>query len=149
MARTKETRQKAVLGGSRREYVRDREKLKRRRYRIEDQEAAAAAPVRVQRYRPGERARQEIRRYQSSYELLLRKLPFARLVRSIARRLEPDGPPLRFQASALLALQEASEAMLVGMFENANLCAMYGKRVTILLKDIHLARRIQRLARDM
>lgn len=83
---------------------------------------SSAGPEGGQRrhYRPGEKALQEIRQYQRSHGLLLRKLPFARVVREIAKRLQnPDGPSLRFQASALLALQEATEAMIVGMFENA------------------------------
>jgi histone H3/H4 len=50
---------------------------------------------------------------------------------------------LRFQSSAISALQEASEAFLVGIFEDTNLCAIHAKRVTIFPKDIHLARRIR------
>mmetsp|Transcript_9213 Transcript_9213/g.27152 ORF Transcript_9213/g.27152 Transcript_9213/m.27152 type:complete len:142 (+) Transcript_9213:66-491(+) len=92
------------------------------------------------RYRPGTVALREIRRYQKSTELLVRKLPFQRLVREIAQRFKTD---LRFQASAVVALQEASEAYLVGLFEDSNLCAIHGKRVTIMPKDIQLARRIR------
>ena len=82
----------------------------------------------------------EIRRYQRSTELLVRKLPFQRLVREIAQSFKTD---LRFQASAVVALQEASEAYLVGLFEDTNLCAIHAKRVTIMPKDIQLARRIR------
>ena len=82
----------------------------------------------------------EIRRYQKSTELLIRKLPFQRLVREIAQDFKSD---LRFQSSAVLALQEASEAYLVGLFEDTNLCAIHAKRVTIMPKDIQLARRIR------
>ncbi|CAH3186317.1 unnamed protein product [Porites lobata] len=82
----------------------------------------------------------EIRRYQKSTELLIRKLPFQRLVREIAQDFKTD---LRFQSSAVLALQEASEAYLVGLFEDTNLCAIHAKRVTIMPKDIQLARRIR------
>ena len=92
------------------------------------------------RYRPGTVALREIRRYQKSTELLLRKLPFQRLVREIAQDFKSD---LRFQSSAILALQEASEAYLVGLFEDTNLCAIHAKRVTIFPKDIQLARRIR------
>ncbi|CAH3187237.1 unnamed protein product [Porites lobata] len=67
----------------------------------------------------------EIRRYQKSTELLIRKLPFQRLVREIAQDFKTD---LRFQSSAVLALQEASEAYLVGLFEDTNLCAIHAKR---------------------
>uniref|UniRef100_A0A8C5SEV7 Core Histone H2A/H2B/H3 domain-containing protein n=1 Tax=Laticauda laticaudata TaxID=8630 RepID=A0A8C5SEV7_LATLA len=73
------------------------------------------------RYRPGTVALREIRRYQKSTELLIRKLPFQRLVREIAQDFKTD---LRFQSSAVMALQEASEAYLVGLFEDTNLCAI-------------------------
>ena len=108
-----------------------------------------------------------ILRYQKSTELLIRKLPFQRLVREIAQDFKTD---LRFQSSAVMALQEASEAYLVGLFEDTNLCvsfcvlfkftdtcnvrwptfifniscqAIHAKRVTIMPKDIQLARRIR------
>ena len=77
------------------------------------------------------------RKYQKSTELLIRKLPFQRLVREIAQDFKTD---LRFQGSAVLALQEAAEAYLVGLFEDTNLCAIHAKRVTIMPKDIQLAR---------
>jgi len=92
------------------------------------------------RYRPGTVALREIRRYQKSTELLIRKLPFQRLVREIAQDFKTD---LRFQSSAIGALQEASEAYLVALFEDTNLCAIHAKRVTIMPKDIQLARRIR------
>ena len=95
------------------------------------------------RYRPGTVALREIRRYQKSTELLIRKLPFQRLVREIALDFWPkDGGP-RFTANAIKALQEAAEAYLVGLFEDTNLCAIHAKRVTIMPKDIQLARRIR------
>jgi histone H3 len=92
------------------------------------------------RYRPGTVALREIRRYQISTDLLIRKLPFQRLVREIAGAFKDD---LRFQTSAIMALQEASEAYLVGLFEDTNLCAIHARRVTIMSKDMHLARRIR------
>ncbi|GMR56376.1 hypothetical protein PFISCL1PPCAC_13349, partial [Pristionchus fissidentatus] len=82
-----------------------------------------------------------IRRYQKSTELLIRKLPFQRLVREIAQDFKTD---LRFQSSAVMALQEAAEAYLVGLFEDTNLCAIHAKRVTIMPKDIQLIRRYQK-----
>lgn len=97
-------------------------------------------PKKPYRYRPGTKALREIRRYQKSTDLLIRKLPFQRLVREIAQDFMPD---LRFQSSAILALQEASESYLVGLFEDTNLCAIHAKRVTIMPKDIQLARRIR------
>ena len=92
------------------------------------------------RYRPGTVALREIRKYQKSTELLIRKLPFQRLVREIASIFKSD---LRFQSSAVLALQEASESYLVGLFEDSNLCAIHAKRVTIMSKDMILAKRIR------
>ena len=92
------------------------------------------------RFRPGTVALREIRKYQKSTDLLIRKLPFQRLVREIAQDFKSD---LRFQGSAILALQEASEAYLVGLFEDTNLSAIHAKRVTIMPKDIQLARRIR------
>ena len=80
------------------------------------------------------------RKYQKSTELLIRKLPFQRLVREIAQDFKTD---LRFQSHAVLALQEASEAYLTGLFEDTNLCAIHAKRVTIMPKDIQFARRIR------
>ena len=91
------------------------------------------------RYRPGTVALQEIRCYQKSTELLIRKMPFQRLVTEIAQDFKTY---LRFQSGAILALQEASEAYLVGLFEDSNLCAIHTKRLTIMTKDIQLARHI-------
>ena len=92
------------------------------------------------RWRPGTVALREIRRYQKSTELLIRKLPFNRLVREIAQDFKTD---LRLQPQAIAALQEAAEAYLVGLFEDTNLCGIHAKRVTIMPKDIQLARRIR------
>ena len=92
------------------------------------------------RYRPCTVALQEIRRYQKSMELLIRKLPFQRLVRELAQDLGKIN--IRFQIGAIMALQEASEAYLVGLLEDTNLCAVHAKRVTIMTKDIQLARQI-------
>ena len=92
------------------------------------------------RYRPGTVALREVRKYQKSTELLLRKMPFQGLVRELALNFRSE---LRFQASAILALQEASEAYLTGLFEDTNLIAIHAKRVTIFPKDIQLARRIR------
>ena len=90
-------------------------------------------------YRPGTLALLEIRKYQQSTHCLIRKLPFQRLVREIIADFKTD---LRFQLSAIMALQEAVEAYLVGLFEYTNLCAIHAKRVMIMLKDIQLAQRI-------
>ena len=96
------------------------------------------------RFRPGTVALKEIRRYQKSTELLIRKLPFQRVVREIVEDVCPTHMQgqVRFQSAAIMVLQEALEAYLVGLFEDSNLCAIHAKRVTIMPKDIQLARRI-------
>ena len=90
------------------------------------------------RYHPGTVALREIQRYQKSTELLIRKLPFQRLVRELAQDLGKIN--VCFQSGAIMALQEALEAYLVGLLEDANLCVVHAKRVTIMAKDIQLAR---------
>ena len=92
------------------------------------------------RFRPGTVAIREIRRYQKSTELLIKRLPFQRLVKEIAQNYKSD---LRFQASAVIALQEATESYMVSLFQDTNLCAIHAKRVTIMPKDMQLARRIR------
>jgi histone H3 len=92
------------------------------------------------RFRPGTVALREIKKYQKATELLLAKAPFQRFVRAICDGI--DGQ-LRFQANALLALQEAAESYLTGLFEDANLCAIHANRVTVMKKDMELARRIR------
>jgi len=102
--------------------------------------AGGASPGK-RRYRPGERALREIRFYQRNTDLLIRRLPFARLVREVQTYFFRK--PYRWQAEAMVALQESAEAHLVGLFEDANLCAIHAKRVTIMPKDIQLSRRIR------
>ena len=132
-------------GKSKRKIVKDKPNKTPRRQQLAIKAARKSAPAtggvkKPHRYRPGTVALREIRRYQKSTELLIRKLPFQRLVREIAQDFKTD---LRFQSSAVLALQEASEAYLVGLFEDINLFAIHAKRVTIMPKDIQLARRIR------
>ncbi|KAI9665586.1 MAG: centromeric DNA-binding histone H3-like protein cse4 [Trizodia sp. TS-e1964] len=96
------------------------------------------------RYKPGTLALREIRKYQRTTDLLLLKLPFSRLVREISQTVIPSrNDPMRWQSQAIQALQEAAEAFLVHLFEDTNLCAIHAKRVTIMQKDIQLARRIR------
>ena len=110
------------------------------------QKAPKGGVKKCYRYRPGTVALKQIRQYQKSTEHLIRKLPFQRLVREIACDSEVIKSPLcgkvRFQSAAIMALQEATEAYLVGLFEDSNLCAIHARRVTIMPKDIQLARRI-------
>ena len=91
------------------------------------------------RFRPGRLALNEICYFQKHTHLLIRRLPFQRLVREIADCFKTE---LRWRSSALMALQEACKAYLVWLFEDSNLCAIHAKRVTIMPKDIQLACRI-------
>ena len=132
MARRKQTARKIFSG-------------KAPRRQIAEKAARQTAPStggvkKPHRYRPGAVALREIRKYQKSTELLIRKLPFQRLVREVAQDFKTD---LRFQSHAIMALQEASEAYLTSLFEDTNLCAIHAKRVTIMPKDMQLARRIR------
>mgnify|MGYP002633366351 CR=1 FL=1 len=133
MARTKQTARKSTGGKAPRRFLENLASRNR------------AAPCyggvkKPHRYRPGTVALREIRKYQKSTELLIRKVPFQKLVREIAQDYKMD---LRFQSAAILALQEAAEAYLVGLFEDTNICAIHAKRVTIMVKDLQLARRIR------
>jgi len=99
------------------------------------------------RYRPGTVALREIRQYQKSTDLLIRKAPFCRLTREIMREFDRDGNTTqrieRMAGTAILAIQEAAESYLVRLNEDANLCTIHAKRVTIMPKNIQLARRIR------
>ena len=133
MARTKQTARKSTGGKAPRKQLSTKAARK--------SAPAAGGVKKPHRYRPGTVALREIRRYQKSTDLLIRKLPWQRLVREIAQDFKSD---LRFTASALFASQESNEHYLVELFEDTNLCAIHGKRVTIMPKDIQLARRIRR-----
>ena len=138
MARTKQTARKSTGG-------------KAPRKQLATKAARKSAPTaggvkKPHRYRPGTVALREIRKYQKSTELLMRKLPFQWLVREVANDIAagtrfPEGP--RWQSQAVVALQEAAEAYLVHLFEDSNLEAIHAKRVTIQAKDIQIARRIR------
>ena len=81
-------------------------------------------------------ALKEIQHYQKFTGFLIRKLPFQRLVREIAVEVAQE---MRFQSSALLALQEAAEAYLVGLFEDTNLCAIHARWEVLMLVDSEAA----------
>jgi histone H3 len=134
MARTKQTARKSTGG-----------KAPRKQLATKAQRKSAPHHGNVKkphRYRPGTVALREIRRYQKSTDLLIKKLPFQRLCREVAQAFgSPDG--FRFQGSAILALQAAAESYLVSLFEDTNACAIHAKRVTIHVKDMRLARRIR------
>src|SRR5690349_5725577 len=117
MARTKQTARKSTGGKAPRKQLATKAARK--------SAPAAGGVKKPHRYRPGTVALREIRKYQKSTELLIRKLPFQRLVREIAQDFKSD---LRFQDSAVLALQEAAEAYLDGLFEDTSLCVRYPRQ---------------------
>ena len=135
MARTKQTSRKSTGGKAPRKHLAT--KAGRREASGKTLKGKLKKP---HRYRPGTVALREIRRYQKSTELLIRKAPFQRLIREIAQEYKSD---LRFKSAAIGALQEASESYLVGLFEDTNLCAIHAKRVTIMPKDLQLSMRIR------
>ncbi|OSX80725.1 hypothetical protein BU14_0033s0069 [Porphyra umbilicalis] len=133
MARTKQTARRSTGGKAPASLARAAAR------RATKSKAGGKAAVK-RRYRPRKVCLRDIRKFQRSGELLISKLPFQRLVREIAQ--EYTSSP-RFSASAVLALHEASEAYPVGLFQDAQLCAIHGKRVTVMTKDIQLVRRIR------
>ena len=132
MARTKQTARKLTAKGG-----------KKQAQGITTKKAppSRGATKRPHRYRPGTVALREIRRYQKSADLLIKKLPFQRVVRMVAQ--EQGGDEMRWQSLAVEAMQHAAESYLVHLLEDANLCAIHSKRVTVQPKDIQLARRIR------
>jgi histone H3 len=138
MARTKQTARQSTGGKAPRKQLATKAARK--------SAPAAGGVKKPHRYRPGTVALREIRRYQRSHDLLIRKLPFQRIVREIAQDFRDEANRalnFRWQGSAVLALQEAVEDYHVHLFEDTNLCAIHGKRVTIMPKDIQLSRRIR------
>jgi histone H3/H4 len=92
------------------------------------------------RFRPGIKALKEIRKFQKSTDLLIHRLPFARLVKEITLNFRYS---FQWQSMALEAIQYASEDYIIGLMEDANLSALHAKRVTVMPKDIKLAKRIR------
>jgi histone H3 len=131
MARTKQTARKSTGG-------------KAPRHNLATKAARKVACVKKpHRWHPGTVALRDIKKFQKSTKLLIPKAPFGRLSREIVQGLGKGGD-WRNTYTSLLALQEATEAYLTGVDEDANLCAIHGKRVTVMPKDIQLARRIRR-----
>ena len=135
MARTKQTARKSTGGKAPRKQLATKAARK-----TNPQTGGVKKP---HRFKPGTVALREIRKYQKSTELLCRKLPFQRLVREIMQDCVSQNHVSRFSHEAIMGLQEASEAFIVGLFEDTNLCAIHTKRVTIMPKDIQLARRVR------
>lgn len=125
MARTKETA-KGALGSSRKG--------------AKKAAGGSSGVKKAHRWRPGTVALREIRKFQKGTELLIRKAPFQRLVRELATS-QKEG--LRFQSSAVLAIQEATESYMISLLSDTNLCAIHTRRVTIMQRDVKLARRLR------
>jgi len=130
MARTKQTARKSTGGKAPRQFLATKAARKGNKGTVK----------KPHRYRPGTVALREIRKFQKSTELLIKKAPFQRLVKEIAQDFRGG---IRFQSEAVGAIQAAAEAFLVELFEDTNLCAIHAKRITIMPKDLQLARRIR------
>mmetsp|Transcript_48396 Transcript_48396/g.96854 ORF Transcript_48396/g.96854 Transcript_48396/m.96854 type:complete len:125 (+) Transcript_48396:609-983(+) len=112
---------------------------KNNKQKIKDQNKKNVKQKRF-RFKPGIGALKEIRNFQKSTDLLIHRLPFVRLIKEITLKFHHS---LQWQSVALEALQHASEDYIIGLMEDANLSALHAKRVTIMPKDIQLARRIR------
>mmetsp|Transcript_10695 Transcript_10695/g.17855 ORF Transcript_10695/g.17855 Transcript_10695/m.17855 type:complete len:174 (-) Transcript_10695:77-598(-) len=104
--------------------------------------SSVRTPRKKRRHRPGVKALKEIRHLQSTTDLLIPRRSFSRLVREIATQIT-NVAEYRWQALALMALQDATEAYLTGIFEDALLCCIHARRVTLFRQDVQLARRLR------
>ena len=75
-------------------------------------------------------------------KLDINKKAFSRLVSDITESMFPD-EDIRFSLRGMAALHVASEDYLIGLFEDSYLCALHAKRVTLMKKDMTLARRLR------
>ena len=107
----------------------------------DDYKRSIGFPIKKRHYRPGTFALREIRRYQKSTGLLIKKAPFIRLVKEILHG-KLGRTEIRMQCIAVEALQEAAEYYITNLFDDANLCALHAKRITLQPKDMQLAMRI-------
>jgi histone H3 len=142
MARTKQTARKSTGGKAPRKALASKAARKCSGKRTGGSKSTGGVQKK-HRWRPGTVALREIRKYQKSTNLLIRRLPFQRTVRELSEAFKINGQNVRFQSHALAAIQEAAEAYLTSLFEDVNLCAIHAGRVTIYPKDILLARRIR------
>ena len=101
---------------------------------------ASASGKKSHKWRPGTVALRQVRKLQKTTNTLIRKAPFQRMVRAVANA-QKDG--LRWQSAAVSAMQEATEAYIIGVLSDSNLCALHARRVTVMPRDIHLARRLR------
>ena len=149
--RSKEEEEETVIVGN--------NKKKKKSKTVDDEEAprtfvrtpkkihSTGGLVKKHRWRPGTVALREIRKYQKSVDPLVPKASFARLVREVAQDVIRENSSLsdgvRFKKSAILALQEAAEMYLVGLYEDSNLACLHSNRVTVFARDMKFARRIR------
>ncbi|XP_069973121.1 uncharacterized protein [Penaeus vannamei] len=126
-------------GGKKRLSLATPRSIKRQKLAVKRKAATPGSEKRKHKFRPGTVALMEIRHYQKGANLLVPKLPFSRLIKEIIQQFGA----YRLQSIALMALQEAAEAYVVGLLEMANLCSIHAKRVTLYPKDIKLVRRIR------
>ena len=112
------------------------------RHRRDEYKRSMGFPIKKRRYRPGTLALREIRKYQKSTNLLIKKAPFIRLVKEILHG-KLGKTEIRMQRIAVEALQEAAEYYITNLFDDANLCALHAKRITLQPKDMQLAMRIR------
>ncbi|KAI5181716.1 histone H3 [Nematocida sp. AWRm80] len=133
MARTKQTARKSTGGKAPRKQLATKAARK-------STPSGAVATKRPHRFKAGTVAVREIRKYQKTTDLLIRKLPFQRLVREVASEHKAD---VRFQSSSILAIQESLENYITGLFEDGNRCAIHAKRVTLMARDLHLVNKIK------
>ena len=140
MARTKQSARKSTGGKYPTSHLVSQSSKGSQSFKKSQSLIATGGVKKPHRYRPGTVALRQIRKYQKSSDLLLPKLSFQRLVREITQGLRGD---IRFQSQALLALQEAAEYFLVGLFEDTQALAIHAKRVAIKPEDMRLAQRIR------
>ncbi|DBB13648.1 hypothetical protein WJX82_005690 [Trebouxia sp. C0006] len=142
MARTKQTARKST-GGKTNRLISAKTSAKKKIVKPSARHTPVNTERAKRRVRKGTVALREIRQYQRSTELLIRQAPFQRLVREITESVSPEKNDKRWQVAAVAALQEAAEVFLVSMLEDSNLCAIHAGRVTIMPKDMQLARRLR------
>lgn len=136
MARTKQDEPKKRKPGTAPAGKAPRAEIARRAAEL----AARGGVKKTHRFRPGTVALRDIRKYQKSVDLLMRKAPFQRLVREVTQQIHPD---LRFERGAIAALQEAVEAYLISLFGHTQIIAIRCKRVTIMPQDMAVVRYIR------
>ncbi|GMT04370.1 hypothetical protein PENTCL1PPCAC_26544 [Pristionchus entomophagus] len=149
MARTKQTARKvsAEPMGKQEKRLSQQLRTKRDTHRSMASMGKSSTQQRIKKAIPKKRGAgvlKDIRRYQRTGELLIPRFPFRRIVREIMERYNNGQDPLRIQSLAVDALQEAAEAYLVNLFEDANMAAIHARRVTIMPKDLDLVRKIRR-----